>query len=128
MRNDLIARATAARDRAIAPYSSFKVGAALETRHGKLFEGCNVENASLGLTMCAERIALFKALSEGEREFATIAVVTDAPSPTTPCGACRQVLWEFCGNIRVVLQSLKGSSRVYDLAELLPHPFDSTTK
>jgi cytidine deaminase len=128
MRNDLIASATHARERAIAPYSSFKVGAALETRNGKVFEGCNVENASLGLTMCAERIALFKALSEGEREFTAIAVVTDAPSMTTPCGACRQVLWEFCGNIRVVLQSLKGSSRVYELSELLPHPFDSTTK
>ena len=113
MTNELVARAAAARDRAIAPYSGFKVGAALRTRSGKIYEGCNIENASYGLTVCAERVALLKALSEGEREFSDIAVVTDAKVLTTPCGACRQLLWEFCGDIRVVLHSTHGIDESY---------------
>ena len=124
MRSDLIARATAARERAIAPYSGFKVGAALRTAGGKIYDGCNIENASYGLTVCAERVALLKALSEGEREFTEIAVVTDAETATPPCGACRQLLWEYCGPITLHLHSTRGIDESYPLAELLPHPFD----
>lgn len=124
MNDDLVQHATAARDRALAKYSGFKVGAALRTREGKVYAGCNIENVSYGLTVCAERVALWKALSEGEREFTSIAVVTEADSLTSPCGACRQLLWEFCGNISVQLHSLKGLSRSISLAELFPHPFD----
>src|SRR5215831_17673578 len=124
MTNDLVARATAARQRAIAPYSGFKVGAALRGKGGTIYEGCNVESASYGLTVCAERVALLKALSEGEREFSAIAVVTDAAEATPPCGACRQLLWEFCGDIAVYLHSLTGHNERMSLATLLPHPFD----
>jgi cytidine deaminase len=123
MSSDLIAAATLARENALAPFSGFKVGAALETRNGRIFTGCNVENASLGLTVCAERVALWKALSEGEREFSRIAVVSEADPPATPCGACRQLLWEYCGNVSVLMQSVDGASMTISLAELLPHPF-----
>ena len=124
MPNDLIAAATSARENALAAFSEFKVGAAIETSAGRIFTGCNIENASLGLTVCAERVALWKALSEGEREFATIAVVTDAEPPATPCGACRQLLWEYCGEIPVLLHSLSsGTTLKIPLAELLPRPF-----
>src|SRR4051812_10305109 len=98
MNHELVARATSARDRAIATYSGFKVGAALRTTDGKIYEGCNIENASYGLTVCAERIAIFKALSEGERRFEAMAIVTDAASLTPSCGACRQLMWEYCGD------------------------------
>ena len=124
MSNDLIARATAARDRSISPYSHFKVGAAIRTREGKIYDGCNIENASYGLTVCAERLALLKALSEGEREFTEIAVVTDNEKLTPPCGPCRQLLWEYCGDIPVRLHSLRQIDQTYSLAELFPHPFD----
>lgn len=124
MSNDLIAHAAEARERAIAPFSGFKVGAALRTKAGKIYEGCNIENASFGLTVCAERVALFKALSEGEREFSEIAVVTDADRPTSPCGPCRQLLWEFCGDVAVSLHSLKGGEESHHLADLFPHPFE----
>jgi cytidine deaminase len=120
----LVAAARAARDRAIATYSHFKVGAALLTRSGTIHTGCNVENASYGLTMCAERVALFKALSEGDREFAAIAVVTDTTSPTPPCGACRQLLWEFCGDVPVILATLTRVVAECQLKDLLPRPFD----
>jgi cytidine deaminase len=125
MRSDLIARAVAARDNAIAPYSEFKVGAALESKDGRIYTGCNIENASYGLTVCAERVALWKALSEGEREFRQIAIATDAPVLTSPCGACRQLLWEYCGDIPVYLHSMKGLDETHQLSHLLPHPFDS---
>ena len=125
MANDLIAAATQARLNAVAPFSGFKVGAAIETAAGRLFTGCNIENASLGLTVCAERVALWKALSEGERTFTRIAVVSDAATPATPCGACRQLLWEYCGNVPVVMVSLSGDSLTVPLAELLPRPFGS---
>jgi cytidine deaminase len=125
MTNDLIARAKAARERSISPYSNFKVGAALRTREGKIYDGCNIENASFGLTVCAERVALLKALSEGEREFTEIAVVTDNDKLTPPCGPCRQLLWEYCGNIPVRLHSLRQLDEIYDLADLFPRPFDS---
>jgi cytidine deaminase len=126
MTNNLITRATAARERAIAPYSEFKVGAALQTKSGKVYEGCNIENASFGLTVCAERLALLKALSEGERDFAEIAVVTDAAAATPPCGPCRQLLWEFCGDIKIWIHSLQGIDHTYQLSQLFPFPFDAT--
>ena len=120
----LVTAARAAREHASAPYSNFKVGAALLTRGGKIYTGCNVENATYALTVCAERVALLKALSEGEREFTTIAVVADTASPTPPCGPCRQLLWEYCGDIRVILANLSAVSGRYQLKELLPLPFD----
>ena len=122
---DLIAKAIAARDHAMAPYSSFKVGAALETKDGRIFTGCNIESSSYGLTVCAERVALFKALSEGVADFRQIATTTDAPMLTPPCGACRQLLWEYCGDIVVYLHSLKGLDQQFRLSELFPLPFDS---
>jgi len=125
MSPDLIEAATRARQNAVASFSGFKVGAAIQTPAGRIFSGCNIENASLGLTVCAERVALWKAISEGEREFTTIGVISDAEPPATPCGACRQLLWEYCGNIPVVLASVLGSSRSVPLAELLPQPFGS---
>ncbi|PYS14892.1 MAG: cytidine deaminase [Acidobacteria bacterium] len=121
---ELIAKAAAARENAVAPYSGFKVGAALETKDGRVYAGCNIENISYGLTVCAERVALWKALSEGAREFRQIVTVTDAPRVTPPCGACRQLLWEYCGDILVGLHSLRGIDEEHRLAELLPHPFD----
>jgi cytidine deaminase len=124
MSSELIAKAITARANAISPYSGFQVGAALETTDGRIYTGCNIENVSYGLTMCAERVALWKALSEGGREFLRIAVVTDAAALTPPCGACRQLLWEYCGDIPILLYSLKGITGQYQLSELLPHPFD----
>ena len=120
----LIAAARAAREHAVAPYSHFKVGAALITPDGRIYGGCNVENASYGLTVCAERVALLKALSEGEREFTAIAVVADTASPTPPCGPCRQLLWEYCGDIPVVLANLVSIAGHHKLGALLPLPFD----
>ena len=121
---ELVRVAIQARQNAHAPYSNFKVGAALETAGGKVFTGCNVENATYGLTVCAERVALWKAISEGEREFTRIVVVTATERPGTPCGACRQLLWEFCGDIEVVLVNPQGHRETQRLADLFPHPFD----
>src|SRR4051812_15192645 len=115
----LAARARAARRRAFAPYSGFKVGAALRGR-GRIVTGCNVEAATYGLTMCAERVAVFKAVSEGIRKFDAVAVVTDSARLTPPCGACRQVLWEMCGDIWVHVANTRGQSKTMRLAELLP--------
>jgi len=118
-RADLVALAAEARQRAYAPYSQFTVGAALLGRSGKVYLGCNVENVSYGLSVCAERAAVFRAVGEGEREFIAIAVVTE--NGVTPCGACRQVLQEFNdGSMEVVVADAQGRSRVYTLAELLP--------
>jgi len=122
----LIAAARAARENAYAPYSNFRVGAALRASSGRIFGGCNVENASYGLTVCAERVAIFKAISEGERGFDAIAVVTDAGKLTPPCGACRQLIWEFCGDIPVVLTNLQGAVEVHPMRELFPRPFDAS--
>ena len=122
---DLGAYARAARERAHAPFSRFKVGAALRTRAGEIVTGCNIENASYGLTMCAERTAVFKALSEGLREFDAIAVVADSKRLTPPCGPCRQILWEFCGDIWVHMEDLEGRPRTLRMSELLPFPFDA---
>jgi cytidine deaminase len=120
----LVDAARAARDRAHAPYSAFRVGAALETATGEILVGCNIENATYGLTMCAERVALFGAIADGHREFVRIAIVADTAEPTPPCGSCRQLLWEFCGDIEVVLANLERVTTRHRLAALLPHPFD----
>ena len=120
----LVAAARAAFDRAIADYSKFKVGAALETTDGRIISGCNIENASYGLTMCAERVAMFKALSEGQREFRRVVIVADTSAPTPPCGACRQILWEFAGDIEVILANLDGVTARHRMADLLPAAFD----
>jgi len=120
----LVAAARAARERAIAPYSHFRVGAALETADGTIISGCNIENASYGLTTCAERVALLKALSDGHRDFVRIAVVADTDAPTSPCGPCRQLLWEYCGDIPVIMANLTTVTATHQLATLFPMPFD----
>ena len=120
---DLIAKAMEARGKAYAPYSHFAVGAALLARSGRVYTGCNVENASYGLSICAERTAVFKAVSEGERDFEAIAVVTE--KGVTPCGACRQVLMEFGEGIQVIVADETGGYRVFGLQELLPEAFNS---
>jgi cytidine deaminase len=122
---DLVAAARRAREHAEAAYSHFKVGAALQAGDGTVITGCNVENATYGLTVCAERVAMFKALSEGHRVFTRIAVVADTDAPTPPCGACRQILWEFGGNLEVHLANLKEEKGVHRLKDLLPLPFDA---
>jgi cytidine deaminase len=122
---DLVAAARRARENADAAFSHFKVGAALETADGTVVSGCNIENATYGLTICAERVAMFKALSEGHRAFTRIAVVADTAAPTPPCGACRQILWEFGGNLEILLANLKEDKGKYQLADLLPLPFDA---
>jgi cytidine deaminase len=121
----LVMAARIVRERAHAPFSRFKVGAALETTDGRIITGCSVENASYGLTICAERLAVFKAISEGHRGFKRIAVVADSEQPTPPCGACRQILWEFGGNVEVILADLREIRGRYWLATLLPLPFDA---
>jgi cytidine deaminase len=120
----LVDAARAARVHAVAPYSNFAVGAAVLTASGRIYTGVNVENASYGLTICAERVALFKALSEGARDFVGVAVATDTVAPTPPCGACRQVLWEYCGDVPVLLANLTAVIGRHQLAALLPDPFD----
>jgi len=119
----LINAAKRAASRAYAPYSRFRVGAALRTRSGKVFTGCNVENASYGLTICAERAAVFAAVAAGEREFERIVIFTPTQSFTGPCGACRQVMAEFAPNLRVVLVNKTGETRSYSLKRLLPVQF-----
>jgi cytidine deaminase len=121
----LVEAARAARDRAVAPYSHFKVGAALQAADGTIITGCNVENASYGLTICAERVAVVKALSEGHHAFTRLVVVTDTEEPTSPCGACRQVLWEFAPDLEVVLANLHRITAVTTLRDLLPLAFNS---
>jgi len=121
----LVDTARQARGRAFAPYSNFKVGAALETADGTIVTGCNIENSTYGLTLCAERVAVFKAVSEGHRTFVRIAVVADTREPTPPCGPCRQILWEFCGDIEIILANLTDEEGRYQLKDLLPLPFDA---
>ena len=122
---DLVAAARRARENADAAFSHFKVGAALEAAAGTVISGCNIENATYGLTICAERVAIFKALSEGHRAFTRIAIVADTEAPTPPCGACRQILWEFGGNLEVTLANLKDEKGKHQLKDLLPLPFDA---
>ena len=121
----LLAAARRARQHAIAPFSNFRVGAALETTDGTIITGCNVENATYGLTICAERVAMFKALSEGHRAFTRLVLVVDMPTPTPPCGACRQILWEFGGNLEIRLANLIEDKGTHRLEDLLPLPFDA---
>jgi cytidine deaminase len=121
----LVAAARGARAHAVAPFSGFQVGAAILASDGRVFTGCNVENASYGLTVCAERVALLKALSEGARDFAAVAVVADTETPTPPCGACRQLLWEYCGDVPVVLANADVITAQHRMAALLPWPFDA---
>ena len=123
--NELVTLARRAREHACAAYSQFKVGAALETVDGTVITGCNVENATYWLTICAERVAMFKALSEGHRRFTRIAVVADTEAPTPPCGACRQILWEFGGDLDIVLANLTRQTGRHRLKDLLPLPFDA---
>ena len=121
----LVTVARRARRNARASYSGFKVGAALETADGTIITGCNIENATYGLTMCAERVAMFKALSDGHQRFRRVAVVADTQAPTPPCGSCRQILWEFGGDLEVILANLRRETGRHRLADLLPHPFDA---
>lgn len=118
--------ALAAREHAHAPYSRFRVGAALEDDAGRIHTGVNVENATYGLTVCAERVAVFKALSEGARRFRRIAIAADAPTLTPPCGACRQILWEFCGDLEITLVNPAGASETLQLKDIFPRPFDDS--
>jgi cytidine deaminase len=120
----LVAAAREVREHAIAPYSGFRVGAAIQTESGAIVGGCNIENSTYGLTMCAERVALLKALSDGHRAFVGIVVVADTAAPTPPCGPCRQLLWEYCGDMPVVMASLTTITATMSLAELFPLPFD----
>jgi cytidine deaminase len=125
-KNQLINEALSGREKAYAPYSRFQVGAAIVTKDGKIYKGCNIENASYGLTNCAERTAIFKAVSEGQKEFAMLAIVADTDGPVSPCGACRQVIAEFCDpNMPVILTNLKGDIRETTVKELLPFAFSS---
>jgi cytidine deaminase len=122
----LIQAALAAREHAHAPFSKFKVGAALEDESGRIFTGCNVENATYGLTVCAERVAVFKAISEGARKFKRVAVAADTDILTPPCGACRQILWEFCGDVEITLANPQGKSETMRMRDLFPRPFDAS--
>jgi cytidine deaminase len=122
--SDLVAAARVAREHAHASFSKFKVGAALETDTGIVITGCNIENATYGLTICAERVAMFKAISDGHRAFRRIAIVADTERPTPPCGACRQILWEFGGDLEVILANLTTETASHSLSTLLPIPFD----
>lgn len=122
---DLVGAARRAREHADAAFSRFKVGAALETADGVVLTGCNIENATYGLTICAERLAMFKALSEGHRGFTRIAIVADTDAPTPPCGACRQILWEFGGNLEILLANMTAETGRHRLKDLLPLPFDA---
>jgi cytidine deaminase len=120
----LIAEASRSRGNSVSNRSGFAVGAAIETEDGTIYGGCNIENATYGLTVCAERVAIWKALSEGVRKFRAVAVVTEADTPTPPCGACRQILWEFAGDVPVVSATVRGARKTYRMSDLLPEPFE----
>lgn len=124
-KKELIAAATAVRENAYAPFSSFKVGSAIEMEDGEVIDGCNVESASYGLTVCAERVAIWKAISEGKRKIKHIAVVADTEELTPPCGVCRQIIWEFGGDIPVTMANLKGKTETVQMIDLLPRAFDT---
>lgn len=127
-REALIAAAARVREHAYVPYSKFKVGAALLGASGRVYTGCNVENASSGATICAERTAVVKAVSEGERDFVALAVVTDVPQPASPCGICRQVLVEFNPELPVIMANLRGEYRVERVSGLLPQAFTQAAR
>jgi cytidine deaminase len=124
--DSLIQSALAAREHAHAPFSKFKVGAAIEDEDGRVFTGCNVENATYGLTICAERVAVFKAISEGAAKIRRVVVVADTETLTPPCGACRQILWEFCGGAELILANLAGKQETLRLKDIFPRPFDAS--
>lgn len=126
MADPLASAALAARENAHAPYSHFRVGAALQDASGRVHTGCNVENATYGLTLCAERVAVFKAVSEGARKFRRIAIAADSEVLTPPCGACRQILWEFCGDIEITLLNPRGKTETLQLKDLFPRAFDAS--
>lgn len=126
MNRALTEAALAAREHAHAPYSHFRVGAAIEAEDGRLFSGCNVENATYGLTVCAERVAVWKAISEGARRFRRVTICADTDRLTPPCGACRQILWEFCGDIEVILINLSGQQETLRMSDLFPRAFDAS--
>lgn len=121
---ELLEAALAVRQKAFAPFSHFLVGAALRGEDGRVYTGCNVENATYGLTLCAERVAVFKGVSEGCRRFHQAVVVADTAEPTPPCGACRQILWEFGGDMEVLLANLSGVKGRFQMRDLFPWPFD----
>ena len=123
--DSLIAAAREARRKSVAPFSNFQVGAAVKTESGKVYTGCNIESASYGLTVCAERVALWKALSEGERSFTAMAVVTDTETLTPPCGTCRQIIWEFARGAQIVFANLRGDIETFAMTDLLPRAFDA---
>lgn len=125
MKNELIEAAKKARENSHAPYSKFRVGAAVRTKDGKIYTGCNIETASFSPTICAERVAIWKAVSEGESEFTEIAVVADTEELTPPCGVCRQIIWEFCGDIPVIFANLQGKDEIIQMRVLLPRAFDT---
>lgn len=122
---ELIEAAKGARSQAVAPFSKFSVGAALRTADGKIYTGCNIESSSYGLTVCAERVAIWKALSEGERHFTELAVVADTDMLTPPCGTCRQIIWEFARDATIVFANMKGESDTFTVKELIPRAFDA---
>ncbi len=126
MTDSLIQAAIKVRENAHARFSNFKVGAAVQDDTGRVHTGCNVENATYGLTVCAERVAVFKAISEGARRFTRVAVVADTDNLTPPCGACRQILWEFCGDVEIVLANLSGETETMRLGTLFPRAFDAS--
>jgi cytidine deaminase len=126
MKDELLTAALAVRLNAFAPFSKFQVGAAVEDADGRIHTGCNVENATYGLTVCAERVAIFKAISEGARKFQRVAVAADTDMLTPPCGACRQILWEFCGDVEIALVNPSGKIETYRLKDLFPKPFDAS--
>ena len=121
----LIEAAKRARLQSVAPFSNFQVGAAVKTAGGKVYTGCNIESASYGLTVCAERVAIWKALSEGERQFTDLAVIADTETLTPPCGTCRQIIWEFARGAKIVFANLEGKSEEFQIADLLPRAFDA---
>jgi cytidine deaminase len=122
---ELVETAKSARLRSVAPFSNFLVGAAVKTEGGIVYTGCNIESASYGLTVCGERVAIWKALSEGERHFTELAIVADTDTLTPPCGTCRQIIWEFCRDATIILANLRGESQKVDIRELLPRAFDA---
>ncbi len=122
----LLQAAMDVRERARAQFSGFKVGAAIEDDTGRIYTGCNVENSTYGLTICAERVAVFKAVSEGAGRLTRVTVVTDTDRLTPPCGACRQILWEFCGDVEVRMANLTGRCETAMMRDLFPRPFDAS--
>ena len=122
---NLIRIATEARSCSLAPFSNFLVGAALRTGEGKVFTGCNIESASYGLTVCAELVAIWKALSERERHFTDLVIVVDTQQLTPPCGTCRQIIWEYCKDAKITLANLRGQTEEVDIGHLLPKAFDA---